>query len=164
MYSVMLLLHVGTVTHVRRFYVTKNHHKKVWIGTRNFVLTILKMSHIPTLQTSRDQVCVLFFSLCFFTQLHVRVLVCIATSLLRTIAQSFVSIHLLLPMFHLTFFPAVKSSVTSFAWSEFVLWWIMWSVAGCTFKGFWNERPCCSSFEFVKHLESLDSTLFSLLC
>ena len=67
-------------------------------------------------------------------------------------------------MFHLTFFPTVKSTVTSFAWSEFVLWWIVWSVTGCTFKGFWNERGCCSSFNFVKYLESFDGILFSLLC
>ena len=65
------------------------------------------------------------------------------------VAQLLVSINLLLPMFHLTSFSTVKDTVTSFAWSEFVLWWIMWSVAGCTFEGFWCERGCCSSFFFV---------------
>ena len=54
--------------------------------------------------------------------------------------------------------------MTSFAWSEFVLWWIMWSVAVGTFKGFWNERGCCSSFNFVKLLELFDGTFFALLC
>jgi len=75
-----------------------------------------------------------------------------------------VSIELLLPMFHLTFFSAVINSVTSVAWSEFVFWWIVWLVAGCTFKRLWNERGCCSSFFFVKDLETFDGTLVSLLC
>ena len=67
-------------------------------------------------------------------------------------------------MFYLTFFSAVIYTVTSIAWSEFVLGWIVWSVAGCTFKRFWNERGCCSSFCFVKILEFFDGTLDSLLC
>ena len=70
---------------------------------------------------------------------------------------------LLLPMYHLTFSSAVINSVASVACIEFVLWWIVWSVAFSTFNGFWNERGCRSSFEFVKHLKSIDGTLFSLL-
>ena len=80
------------------------------------------------------------------------------------ITSLFVSIQLVLPVFLLTFFSAVIHSVTSFAWSEFVFCWIVWSVAGCTFKGFWNERGCCSSFFFVQDLEISDGTLVSLLC
>ena len=80
------------------------------------------------------------------------------------ITSLLVSFLLPLPMFHLTFSSAVINSVTSVAWSEFVLWWIVWSVAGCTFKGFWNERRCCSSFFFVHDLEWFDGILKSLLC
>ena len=35
-------------------------------------------------------------------------------------------------MFHLTFSSAVKNAETSFAWFEFVVKKIVWSVAGCT--------------------------------
>ena len=71
----------------------------------------------------------------------------------------------LLPMFHLAFFSAVINSMTSFAWSEFVFWWIVWSEAGCTFKGFWYEQgKLCSTFHYVKFLKCFDGTLFSLLC
>ena len=69
------------------------------------------------------------------------------------VAVLLVSIYLPLPMFHLAFFSTVKDTVTACAWPEFVFWWIVWLVACCTFKGFWNERGCCSSFNFVKLLE-----------
>ena len=81
-----------------------------------------------------------------------------------SVAHLFVSITFRPPMFLLTFFSAVKNKVTSFAWSEFLLWWIVWSEAGCTFNGLWNERGCCSSFMFVKSLQFFDSVLQSLLC
>ena len=98
----------------------------------------------------KSKICIFFiiiFILCFFV---------------AVLLVSKVILHL--PMFHLTFFPTVINSVTSFAWSKFVLWWIVWSVAGCTFKGLWYERGCCSSFFFVQDLEISDGTLVSLLC
>ena len=80
------------------------------------------------------------------------------------ITSLLVPIQLRLPMFYLTFSSAVINSMTSVACIKFVLWWIVWSVAGCTFKRFWNERGCCSSFFFVHDLEILDGLLVSLLC
>ena len=65
-----------------------------------------------------------------------------------------------LPMFLLAFFSAVIDSVTSFAWSEFVLGWIVRSVAVCAFKGFWCERGCGISFKFVVLFESFDRSFY----
>ena len=73
-------------------------------------------------------------------------------------------IHLRLPVLLLAFSSAVVDLVASVACIEFVLWWIVWSVAGSTFKGFWCERGCCSSFMFVKFLEIYDGILLPLLC